>query len=176
MMIMDTSSLIEAIEGPRLSVPIALVEKLGDIASAAFLAQAAYLTARSKEKDGWFDLPQVGPPSPDSQFLWGKLGSWQSILGIGVDAQNAVRVRLKAFNLLEEKRSGIPCKLYYRVRSDVYLAFLAQKSLKQPVPVQSDSSRIKMSENPESRLRRKREQDTDRSARWLNGKPESGFG
>jgi hypothetical protein len=59
--ILDPEKLVQAIEGPRISVPFILIHNLhGDFQAAAFLAQAAYFSALSRKKDGWFDLRSTG--------------------------------------------------------------------------------------------------------------------
>lgn len=59
------ASLVEAIDGPRLAIPVELVRRLGgDLHAAAFLSQAAFLTAltmrRRPDRQGWFDLRKEG--------------------------------------------------------------------------------------------------------------------
>ena len=129
------ASLVKAIDGPRLSIPVALVRGLGgDLGAAAFLAQAAFLTAlvieNSPDKEGWFDLLQEGEPvfrraDGSERFdLFGFLGSWEAALGLGVESQLAIRRRLRGLGLLEESRRDIPARLHYRVRLGAYLKFL----------------------------------------------------
>ncbi len=126
---MDAWKVIESIEGPRLSIPTALVGKLGDLRAAAFLQQCAFLSSRSRESDGWFFLSQSGAPDArPGATLFGKLGSWQAALGLTADTQLVLRRRLSALGLLEESLKGIPARLHYRVHPERYLAFLAGES------------------------------------------------
>ncbi len=135
---MDAWQLIEASEGPRLSIPTALVAACGDLQVAAFLQQAAYLSARCRSTDGWFFLPQSGAPAAapddDKESLFGKLGSWQHMLQIGPDTQVAVRRKLRGLGLLEEKLKGIPARLHYRVDPEKYLSFLSGEEPRNKIP------------------------------------------
>ena len=119
-------SLIQNLDGPRLGIPIALIQKFGDLPAAAFLQQAAYLSSIKPETNFWFDLAQTGGPGADPKNLWSKLGSWESLLGLGPDAQLAARARIErvAPGLMEEKRKGVPARLFYRVLPVAYISFL----------------------------------------------------
>lgn len=123
---MDAWDIIEKLDGPRLSIPTALVSACGDLRVAAFIQQAAYLSALCRSTDGWFYLPQVGGPvgASDDESLFHKLGSWQHMLQLGPDAQVAIRRNLRGLGLLQEKLRGIPAKLHYRVDPQKYLSFL----------------------------------------------------
>ncbi|MDA8260636.1 MAG: hypothetical protein M0Z99_34230 [Betaproteobacteria bacterium] len=123
---MDAWRLIEAIEGPRLSIPVALVARLGgDLRAAAFLQQAAFLSARARESDGWFFLAQTGAADDSlGSTLFAMLGSWQAILGVSPDAQLAIRRKLRGLGLLDEALRGVPARLHYRVHPERYLSFL----------------------------------------------------
>ncbi|CAZ88727.1 hypothetical protein [Thiomonas arsenitoxydans] len=125
---MDAWDIIQKLDGPRLSIPTALVAACGDLQIAAFLQQAAFLSATCRSTDGWFFLPQSGAPAaaPNDErgSLFQKLGSWQHMLQLGPDAQVAVRRKLRGMGLLEEKLKGIPAKLHYRVDPQKYLLFL----------------------------------------------------
>jgi hypothetical protein len=128
---LQAAGLIEGLEGIRLSIPLRLIRLLGcDLAAAAFLRQAAFLSSLSlkSDRDGWFDLPQAGEPKATLENerapIFERLGSWESTLGIGPDAQLAVRKKLMRMGLLEEKRKGIPARTHYRVLPSAFLAFM----------------------------------------------------
>lgn len=157
------ATLIEAVDGPRLSIPVALIRRLGgDLGAAAFLAQAAFLTSLSVKnnpgKDGWFDLKKEGEPvfrkagGTERQDLFSYLGSWEAALGIGVEAQVVVRRRLRGLGLLEEQRRDVPARLHYRVRLGAYLKFLGGGAMAQ------------MQEKPPSRCRKSRHLDAGKSS------------
>ena len=116
--------LVEAIEGPRLSIPVSLVAALGDLRIAAFLQQAAFLSSVARQSGGWFFLAQTGPADSAGASLFGKLGSWQAALGISPDSQLAIRRKLIALGLLDEALRGVPARLHYRVDPKKYLDFL----------------------------------------------------
>jgi len=114
-------------EGDVVVIPLALAKKIG-LQAAAFLRQAAYLSAIVESKDGWFFLEQEGEGDPIEAKIFKRLGSWQACLGIGPDAQVAIRKKLgkDGLGLLEETRKGMVFgRLLYRVDSQKYLEFLA---------------------------------------------------
>lgn len=119
------ADLIKVQDGDVVVVPVLLARTLG-LSAAAFLRQAAYLSAVVHRKDGWFFLEQEGPGDPTGQTIFARLGSWQSALGLGPDAQASIRRDLRALGLLEETRKGmVHGKLLYRVDAARYLSFLA---------------------------------------------------
>lgn len=159
--LLDPSALVEAIEGPRLSIPLTAVRRLGgDLAAAAFLCQAAFLSSLARDKEGWFDLLQVGDPDPTADHIFGQMGSWEAVLGIGQEAQVVIRKKLKAAGLLEEKKAGVPGRLHYRVQADVYLSFLAGKPVNTP---ESGKTGIKNPEKPEPRIQENRNQESGKT-------------
>lgn len=110
---------------PSISVPFGLVREVGgDGVVAMMLAQMAFLTELSREKDGWFDLPQVGDPIPTGKNLYQRCGSWEFLVGAGPEAQMRIRRLLIERGLLEERRCGVPARLRYRVRLESYLQLL----------------------------------------------------
>jgi len=118
------ANLIKAQDGDVIIIPLALARVVG-LPCAAFLRQAAYLSAVVEEYEGWFFLQQEGPGKPSGKTIFERLGSWQSALGLGPDAQTSIRRELKSLGLLEETRKGmVHGKLLYRVNSENYLNFL----------------------------------------------------
>jgi hypothetical protein len=148
----QAAATVRGLEGPRISIPIALIRRLGDLTAAAFLQQAAYLSS-IKGGDYWFDLPQLGPGQADLEdsnaSLWAKLGSWEAILGVGQDAQVAARRRIEAAapGLLQTRKRGIPAHLVYRVSPSAYLKFLSDLGLQSPG---SPDSRVRENRTLES--------------------------
>ncbi len=143
---MDPWQVIESIEGPRLSIPIALVAAFGDLRAAAFLQQAAFLSSRARESDGWFFLAQSGATDSRGATLFAKLGSWQATLGLSPDSQLAIRRKLRGLGLLEEALRGVPARLHYRVHPQKYLDFLGGEL---PPPVSGEPGN-QFPENSES--------------------------
>jgi hypothetical protein len=176
---LQAAELLKGLEGVRISIPVKLIRLLGnDLAAAAFLHQAAFLSGISLKavksgREGWFDLPQTGAPragiEDEEETIFARLGSWESTLGIGPDAQLAARRKLINKGLLEERRNGIPARTHYRVLPSVYLAFLASSPSfgnsgnKKPESKKQDSedpdasnreTTKQQSENPETNLER----------------------
>lgn len=120
------ADLIRAQDGDVVIIPLALARAIG-LPAAAFLRQAAYLSAVVQKRDGWFYLEQEGPGDPNGEKIFQRLGSWQHSLGIGSRAQATIRQQLMSLGLLEETRKGtVHGKLHYRVNSIKYLNFLAE--------------------------------------------------
>lgn len=120
----NSADLTRAIDGPRIAIPRASIQALG-LEAAAFLQQASFLSSLKAEAGGWFDLPAEGEPDPEPKNIFSELGSWQACLGIQRDALRKIRRKLCDMCLLEEKRSGVPARLHYRVNHNAYLLFLA---------------------------------------------------
>lgn len=121
------ADLIKAQDGDVIIIPLALARALG-LPAAAFLRQAAYLSAVVEDQHGWFFLEQEGPGNPAGKTIFERLGSWQATIGLGPDAQASIRRHLRALELLEENRKMVHGKLRYRVDSERYLNFLASCS------------------------------------------------
>lgn len=120
------ADLILAQDGDVVVIPLPLARAIG-LPAAAFLRQAAYLSAVVQKKDGWFFLEQEGPGDPNGEKIFQRLGSWQHALGIGPRAQATIRQQLMSLGLLEETRRGtVHGKLHYRVDPAKYLNFLAE--------------------------------------------------
>jgi hypothetical protein len=119
------AAIISHFEGPRLSIPIDLIRKIGDLAAAAMLQQAAYLSSLKSDSDYWFDLPQTGPGA-DQGSLFTRLGSWEATISLGVSAQRDARKKIEkaAPGLLQVRRAGVPARLIYRVHPSTYIAYL----------------------------------------------------
>ncbi|ODU50181.1 MAG: hypothetical protein ABS92_03840 [Thiobacillus sp. SCN 63-374] len=168
--------IILALEGPRLSIPLGLVRRLdGDLQAAAFLSQAAYLSALvdNSEKEGWFFLPQTGGawlPANEKESIFATMGSWEFCLGISPDGQKLVRKKLIVLGLLEERRAGIPARLHYRVDPAKYFDFLAGKPIKTPV---SEKPGNKNPKNQESRIGKTGKQESEKKEDKTPAYPES---
>jgi len=115
-------------DGDVVVIPLALIPKIG-LQASAFLRQAVYLSSVVKKNDGWFFLEQEGAGDPSAETIFQRLGSWQYCLGIGPDAQVAIRKKLgkNGLGLLEETRKGmVHGRMLYKVDSQKYLKFLAE--------------------------------------------------
>ena len=78
----------------------AFVEVGGSITAALFLSQAVYWQTRCNRKDGWWYKDQ---------------DEWKEETGMGRREQETARKKLKSAGVLEEKKEGIPARLWYRV-------------------------------------------------------------
>ena len=154
----QAAAAVRGLEGPRISIPIALIRRLGDLTAAAFLRQAAYLSSlKGGGGDYWFALPQLGASQADlgdaDATLWSKLGSWEAVLGIGQDAQVAARRRIEdaAPGLLQTRKRGIPAHLEYRVLPSAFFKLLVDLGLQSPGNPDSGAGEIRTLESAASR-------------------------
>ena len=132
---------LEAFAGPHVTIPIALIRRLGgDLDAAAFLQLAAFLSSIVKKKDGFFFLPQDDSRAPnkdDAPSIFVELKSFRAALGLSPEAQLAARKKLKRLGLLQEELRGIPAQLHYRVDASALLDFLAEEDAAPPVPAKA---------------------------------------
>jgi hypothetical protein len=70
------------------------------VTGAVLLSQAIYWSQRTKDKDGWFFKTQV---------------DWEDETGLTRREQEGARKKLRSAGVLEEKRKGVPARLFYRV-------------------------------------------------------------
>lgn len=146
----QAAALMKALSGdaPGVFITFELIKKVGDLQAAAFISQAAWLSANATH-DGWFFLDQKGDGVATKDGIYKTMGSWQQGLGITEHAQKAIRTLLlkngwlcerpsvsgmrrgeksvgnedKAF--LFTQRQGTPPRLHYYVDLPRYLKFLA---------------------------------------------------
>ncbi|EGQ9273762.1 hypothetical protein LJ774_004494 [Vibrio parahaemolyticus] len=164
----NAEDLSRAIDGPRIAIPRASIQSLG-LETAAFLQQASFLSSLKSDSGGWFDLPAEGEPDPEPTNIFAELGSWQACLGIQRDALRKIRRKLCDMQILEEKRSGVPARLHYRVNHNAYLRFLADCGQK----IQSAKNRKLDAEYPQTSLHGCRTQECKVSANYSREIPES---
>ena len=147
---------LEAFAGPHVTIPIALIRRLGgDLDAAAFLQLAAFLSSIVKKKDGFFFLPQDDSRAPnkdDAPSIFVELKSFRAALGLSPEAQLAARKKLKRLGLLQEELRGIPAQLHYRVDASALLDFLAEEDAAPPVPAKAGTrTRKSGNKNPQKR-------------------------
>jgi len=80
---------------------------LGGIKEAVFMCQLLYWTGKGKRLDG---------------FIWKTQAEMEQETALTRYEQEGARKRLIKLGVLEEKKTGIPAKLHYRVKTDVLLA------------------------------------------------------
>ena len=98
------------------------------ITGALFLSQAIYWSKRTKNKNKWF---------------YKTAKEWEEETGMTRKEQETARKKLKALNIIEEKRKGVPAKLHYRVNYTQLSELLTNKN------AQISKSRMYESSNPE---------------------------
>lgn len=75
----------------------------GSVVAAVMLSQAVYWTkSLPPEREGWFYKTQQ---------------EWQQETGMTRTEQENARRKLKTIGVLEEKKEGVPCKLYFRINT-----------------------------------------------------------
>ena len=72
------------------------------ITGALLLSQAIYWSKRTKDTQGWF---------------YKTADEWQEETGMTRNEQETARKKLRELGILEEKRAGLPAKLYYRINA-----------------------------------------------------------
>jgi len=95
------------------------VEFGAGITGALFLSQCVYWANRTKDKDGWFYKTQE---------------EWQDETGLSRYEQEGARKKLRDIGLIEEMKSGVPAKLYYRVDEQRICDFINLASLDGEIP------------------------------------------
>lgn len=70
------------------------------ISGALMLSQAVYWSKRTDDPDGWF---------------YKKAFEWEEETGLTRREQETARAKLNKCGVLQEKKQGVPCKLFYRV-------------------------------------------------------------
>lgn len=116
----------------------ALARLLGSIHAALFLCQAAYWQGKVGMGGWWFKLRdaqrteegEICPPEKAAQQSW----EWE--LGMTRSEQEGARRILKQHGLLEEKKMGIPARLYYRVSLQGLQKFLLATTKQEKFPRQ----------------------------------------
>lgn len=91
------------------------VELTGNIMSALMLSQAMWWTRNpvSKKRDGWFYKTQ---------------DEWQQETGMNRYQQDKAREILRGFSFWQEKREGLPAKMWYRVNQNALMREISSLS------------------------------------------------
>lgn len=87
------------------------VEITGSVNAALMLSQAWYWSLRTKDDDGWF---------------WKTHGEWTEETGMSRREQDTARKRLRQLGLIDEKLSGVPATVHFRVCHDTVQTRLAE--------------------------------------------------
>lgn len=81
------------------------------ISGALFLSQSLYWSRRTNAS-GYFYKTQ---------------DEWESETGMSRREQETARRKLKSLGILEEKKQGVPCRVFYRINDEKLLALLDEK-------------------------------------------------
>lgn len=83
------------------------------VTGALMLSQAVYWSSRTSDRDGWFYKSQV---------------EWEEETGLTRYEQEGARKKLVKLGLIEERKQGVPCKLFFRVCLEVISASLVAEN------------------------------------------------
>lgn len=89
----------------------------GSVTSAVMLSQAMYWTPRSSDPLGWF---------------YKTADEWQEETGLSRREQETARRILKDLQILEEKKQGLPCKLFFRVNLETLYSLIVESANQDP--------------------------------------------
>ena len=78
----------------------AFIELGVGVTGALLLSQALYWSKRTKHADKWFYKTQK---------------EWTEETGMSRREIDTARKKLRQLNILEEKKQGVPCKVFYRI-------------------------------------------------------------
>jgi hypothetical protein len=95
----------------RVSYPADFINVFGSHQAAVFLSQLIYWHGKGSDKEGWIYKTQA---------------ELEAEIGLTRRQQDAVRKRFRNAHLIEEKFSGIPRRLYFRLKMDNLFAVAAQ--------------------------------------------------
>lgn len=89
------------------------VDLAGSVTAAVMLSQAFYWAQRTDDPEGWFYKTQ---------------DEWQDETGLSRYEQEGARTRLRELGLWEEKKAGLPCKLFFRIVPEKFNELFANSS------------------------------------------------
>jgi len=90
------------------------------ITGALFLSQCVYWSKRTPDNNGWF---------------YKTMQEWEDETGLTRFEQETARKKLKSLGLIEEKRAGVPAKLYYRIVANKIVEMLKTSMRESSKPV-----------------------------------------
>lgn len=123
------------------------------ITGALMLSQALYWSKRTDDGDGWF---------------YKTMEEWTSETGMTRSEQEGARRKLVSAGVLEEKKQGVPCRLFFRVNLDAIAAILGaenpQSSMQKTSNPVCGKPANKDAEKPQSGSRKTRKQASGKPA------------
>jgi hypothetical protein len=108
----DPSILIEMLDRP-IAYQRCFVTISKSVTAAVMLSQAVYWAKRTTDPDKWF---------------WKSQLEWEEETGLTRSEQETARKKLAAIGVLEEKKQGLPCRLYFRVNTKKLYSQLIESS------------------------------------------------
>ncbi|NEP10855.1 MAG: hypothetical protein F6K14_11705 [Symploca sp. SIO2C1] len=90
----------------------------GSVTAGLFLSQLFYWTPRGKDEDNW---------------IYKTAKDWYEETALTRREQETARKLLKQKKLLQEKKCGVPCKLFYRINTEVLLELIAAQTYTESV-------------------------------------------
>ena len=96
----------------------------GGVTAGLFLSQCWYWTTKTTDQDGWLSKTQA---------------EWEKETGLTRREQETARKRLRSRGFLQEKRAGVPARLYFRLDVKALAAAIRRST---DAPVQSSESAI----------------------------------
>jgi len=106
------AALMEVLRRP-IAYHVVFAKISGGVTSGVFLSQLFYWADRGKDPNGWIYKTQA---------------EWEEETGLTRWEQETARKRLKERGILEEKRAGMPARLYYRLDLDRVIELAAAQS------------------------------------------------
>ncbi len=106
-------ALLRLVQGRPVAFYSAYAHALGSVTAALLLSQLCYWSDKGHDPDGW---------------IYKTRDELKTETGLSREEQETARRKLKAARVLEEKRAGVPAKLYYRVDFAHLVDLLAQSA------------------------------------------------
>lgn len=134
----------------------------GSVTAGVFLSQAVYWSQRASDPDGWF---------------WKTQKEWHEETYLKRSEQEIARRELRASGILEEKKKGVPAKLYFRVNVEALANRLlspvcqdaASKDAEMQHPPSKDAemqqTRVKSGKSKKSLAQKELEPDFEKTAK-----------
>ena len=149
----DISKIMSIVDRP-IAYHRCFVTISGSVTAAVMLSQAMYWTPRTTlDPDGWFFKTQE---------------EWAEETGLSRTEQENARRVLRGIGVLEEKKQGVPCRLFFKVNTEnLYLRLM------EPVKVSKGKFSKSKEDSPQTSLQETRRLDCRKPADWIAGNPQT---
>jgi len=117
--------LIKQFAGSPVAFHRCYVDVAKSVTSGLMLSQSVYWSTKTKDPDGWFYKTRF---------------QWTEETGLSRTEQESARKKLRASGVIEEKKKGVPCKVYYRVNYDKLLELLSPTSMQESCQLEGSNS------------------------------------